>query len=239
MSEIEALKGKRLIAVCIPTHDGKIAWETMFALRDEELIFRELDLPWRLAPIVISGCSLIQRARSECVENALNDGAEAVMWVDSDMGWETGAIARLLAMDVDVVGAACPRKVANIDWNVSWLGDEPPAPNEKGLVEVKTIGTGFLLVKRRAFDIIKDRWPPHSENVYRRHGSDDLCYAYYQAPGSWGEDTYFCHQWRQCGGRLWADPNIGIKHVIAPHWSVTARLADWLAERDARAREAA
>lgn len=231
MSELDRLKEKRVVAVCIPAHDGKLCWEAVFSLREEEMLFRELDLPWRLDPIVISGCSLISRARSECVQNAIERGAEAVMFVDSDMGWAAGSIARLLAQNVDVIGAACPRKVAGVNWNVSWLGDGPPAPNEKGLIEVKTIGTGFLLIKKRVFDIIKDRWPEHGENVYRRDGSDELCYAYFQSPGSWGEDTYFCHQWRQCGGRLWADPAIGIKHVIAPHWSVTARLDDWLAEQ--------
>jgi hypothetical protein len=241
MSEIDALKSKRLVSVCIPTHDGKICWETMFQLREEELLFRELGLPWRLEPLVIAGCSLISRARSEAVESALDRGAEAIMWIDADMNWTSGAVARLLAMDVDVVGAACPRKAAGpIDWNVSWLGDAPPKErNTKGLVEVKTIGTGFLLVKRRAFDIIKDRWPENGENVYRQPGSDKLCYAYYSAPGSWGEDTYFCHQWRQCGGKLWADPEIAIQHVIAPSWSVKARLADWLAEYEAQQREAA
>lgn len=227
---IDKMRAKRLVAVCIPAHDGKVCWETMFQLREEELLFAALDLPWRLEPIVIAGCSLIGRARSKSVEAALERGAEAIMWVDSDMNWASGAIARLLAHDLDVVGAACPRKVMPLQWNVSWPNGQVPAPNEKGLLEVRTIGTGFLLVKARVFANMKAVYPPNSETTY-----SDGCYAYYQAPGSWGEDTYFCRQWQKMGGRMFVDPEITIGHVIAPEWSVKAKLADWLAEQKAEA----
>lgn len=234
-AEIDKLKAKRLVAVCIPATDGRICWQTMFQLREEEELFRMLDLPWRLEPIVVEGCSLISRARSEAVEQAIARGAEAVMWVDSDMNWTGGAIARLLAMDVDMVGAACPRKVPGLEWNVTWLDGEPRT-HEKGMLEVKTVGTGFLLVKKRVFEIIKDRHPPNGQNTYKKHSTDDVCYAYYSCPGSWGEDTYFCHQWRELGGKIWIDPAITIQHIIAPNWSVKGCMGEWL---DAQKREAA
>lgn len=235
---IDAMKAKRLVAVCIPSTNGRICWQTMFQLREEEQLFRLLDLPWRLEPIVVEGCSLISRARSEAVEQALARGAESVMWVDDDMNWTSGAIARLLAMDVDVVGAACPRKVPEINWNVSWFEGEEPKRHEKGLIEVKTIGTGFLLVKKRVFEIMKERDPPNGENTYRKEDGQ-ICYAYYSSPGSWGEDTYFCHRWRAIGGRMWADPAITMQHIIAPNWSVKACLGEWLDEQKAAREEAA
>lgn len=236
-AEIDKAKAKRLVSVCIPSGAGRICWQTMFQLREEEELFRLLDLPWRLEPLVVEGCSLISRARSEAVEQAIARGAEAIMWIDDDMNWTGGAIARLLAMDVDMVGAACPRKVPGLEWNISWVDTPETAKrHEKGLLEVKTVGTGFLLVKKRVFDIIKDRDPPHGQNCYKKPNSDEVCYAYYSAPGSWGEDTFFCHRWREAGGRIWVDPAITIQHVIAPNWSVKGCLGQWLdAQKQAEA----
>lgn len=240
MSEQEAPNDTRkVLAVCIPLHDGKLCWETWFQFREEEQIFEMLGLDWRLDPIVIAGCSLITRARNEAVASALERGADAIMWIDGDMNWSSGAIARLIAMDKDIVGAGVPLKQPEIKWNIGFLDNEP-APNEKGLIEVKTIGTGFLFTKRRVYELIRERIPDGPENVYDRPGEKGRGYAYFSAPGSWGEDTYLCHVWRNViGGKVWVDPAITMQHVIAPTWSVKANLGEWLAAQKAEKREAA
>lgn len=227
MSELDKMAGQKVIAVCIPSHDGKICWETMFQLREEEMLFRNLDIGWRLDPIIVAGCSLISRARNEAAEHALERGAEAIMWIDGDMNWSGGAIARLLAMDVDIVGAGVPLKQAEIKWNIDFK-PESRAPNDKGLIEVKSVGTGFLFTKRRVYEIIRARTPETNENVYDRPGGKGRGFAYFSAPGSWGEDTYFCHLWRSLGGKVYVDPAITMQHVIAPSWSVKANLGEWL-----------
>lgn len=221
---------KKVIAVCIPSGDGRICWQTVFQFREEEEMFRQLGLPWRLDPIVVAGCSLISRARNEAAEHALERGADAIMWIDDDQNWTGGAVARLLAMDCDVVGAGVPMKKPDIEWNIDWLDDR--TPNEKGLIEVKSVGTGFLFTKRRVYEIIRDRIPETPENVYNRPNDKGRGFAYFSAPGTWGEDTYFCHQWRKLGGKVWVDPAITMEHVIAPNWSVKACLGRWLDERD-------
>jgi len=226
---IDAMKAKKVLMVCMPLHDGKLCWETWFQLREEEKLFELLNLDWRIDIIVLAGCSLITRARNEAVEHAFERGADALMWIDGDMNWSSGAIARLLAMDVDVVGAGVPLKQAEIKWNIGWLDDR--TPNAKGLIEVKTLGTGFLFTKKRVYEIMRERIQETSENVYERPDGKGRGFAYFSAPGSWGEDTYFCHLWRQLGGKVWVDPAITMQHVIAPSWSVKAKLADWLDEQ--------
>jgi len=226
---LDAMKAQKVLAVCIPAHDGKIHWQTVFQLREEEQLFRLLKLDWRIEPIVQAGCSLITRARNEAVEHALERGAEAIMWIDNDMNWESGAIARLLHMNMDVVGAGVPLKQAAIKWNISWLDNRDRG--EKGLIEVKTIGTGFLFTRKRVYEIMKERTPQTGENVYERAEGKGLAFAYFQAPGSWGEDTFFCHRWRQLGGKVYVDPAITMEHVIAPMWSVKANLGAWLADQ--------
>lgn len=237
MSEEAELVPPKILAVCIPLHDGKLCWQTWFQLRQEEQVFQMLGIPWRFDLTVIAGCSLISRARNEAVETALERGADALMWIDGDMNWSSGAIARLLAMDVDICGAAVPMKQPEIKWNVEFA--DRREPNEKGLIEVKSVGTGFLFTKRRVYEILKDRNPPGPENVYERPGGKGRGYAYFSAPGSWGEDTFLCHQWRSVGGKVFVDPAIAMEHVIAPSWSVKACLADWLAQQEPTKQDAA
>jgi hypothetical protein len=228
---IDQMKAQKVLAVCIPLHDGTMCWETVFQLREEEQLFRLLDIGWRIDPIIVAGCSLITRARNELVEEAFGRNAEAIMWIDGDMNWTSGAIVRLLSMDVDVVGAACPLKQPEIKWNVSWLEEGNPRRTDKGLIEVKSVGTGFLFTKRRVYEIMRERTPQTGENVYDRPDGKGRGFAYFSAPGSWGEDTYFCNRWRELGGKVFVDPAITMQHVIAPSWSVKACLGKWLDER--------
>lgn len=241
---IDEMKAQKVLAVVMPLYDGTLCWETWFQLREEEILFRMLGLPWRIDPVIIAGCSAIHIARNDGVYHALERGADAIMWIDGDMNWTSGAIARLLAHDVDIVGAAVPRKEAPINWNVRWLNDDAnvePHP-EKGLIEVATLGTGFMLTKRRVYELMAERLGPEYRYLGREDNKERVCY--FEAPLAWGEDTRFCNQWRTLvGGKIWVDPAITMQHIIAPKWSVKACLGDWLdeqkAEREAAARDAA
>lgn len=231
---IDKMKAQKVLAVCMPLHDGKLCWETWFQLREEEKLFDMLNMGWRIDPIVVAGCSLITRARNEAVANALERGAEAVMWIDGDMNWTGGAIARLLSMDKDIVAAACPLKQAETKWNVRFLPGDVKR-GENGLIEVETVGTGFMFTKRRVYEIMADRLG--DEFLYDHPDGEGRRVGYFQAPQNWGEDSWFCKQWRElCGGKVWVDPAITIQHVIAPSWSVKACLGAWLDEA-AAARE--
>jgi hypothetical protein len=220
----------KLLVFCLPLYDGKVCWETWFQIRQEEELFRQLpEFGWRTDIIVVAGSSLIARSRNEAVWNALhNRNADAVMWVDGDMNWTSGAVIRMLSHDVDICAAAVPKKEAEISWNVRFLPDR--TPNEKGLIEVDTVGTGFMLTKRRVYEIMAERTHWDGQNTYDPPNGEggDKRKAYFQAPGSWGEDTFFCHAWRNLGGKIYVDPAITMQHVIAPKWSVKACLGEWL-----------
>lgn len=236
----DAMEGKKVLAVVMPLYDGTLCWETWFRLREEEMIFSALGLDWRIEPIVIAGCSAIHIARNDGVAKALERGAEAIMWVDGDMCWSHGAIARLLMHDVDICAAAVPRKEVPIAWNVRWLNDDAnvaPHP-EKSLIEVATVGTGFMFTKRRVYELMAERLGPEYRYLGREDKQEKVCF--FEAPLSWGEDTRFCQLWREkVGGKIWVDPEITMQHIIAPKWSVTGCLKDWLAEQSAERQEAA
>jgi hypothetical protein len=236
---IEAEKAKKVLAVCMPLYDGKVCWETWFQLRQEEWLFAHLGLGWRIDPIIIAGCSAIHIARNDAVAEAFKRGADAIMWIDGDMNWSSGAIAAFIAHDVDFVAAAVPRKETPIHWNVRFLDpDNIEVHPEKGLIEVSTVGTGFMFTRKRVYDLLAERLGPEYRYKGREDGEIKVCY--FEAPRSMGEDTQFCTIWRNLvGGKVWVDPKVTMQHVIAPKWSVTACLDEWLAEKRAEQAKAA
>jgi hypothetical protein len=230
----EAMKSKKVLAVCLPLYDGTLHWETWFKLRDEERIFEALGLPWRIEPVVVAGCSAIHVARNDLVFHALERGAEAIMWLDGDMNWSEGAIARLLLSGRDFIGAAVPRKEVPLAWNVRPLNDDWDAAvvEDNGHIEVATIGTGFLFTAKAVYDRLAEKLGREYHYLGREDGKVRV--AYFECPLSFGEDTRFCYQWRNlCGGKVYVDPDIGMSHIIAPRWNVTGQLREWLAERTA------
>ena len=225
----------KTVAVCLPLIDGKICWETMLRLRIEEYLLNQSD--WRMDIIVVPGCSLPHIARNDCVFRALElePKADVIMFIDGDMDWESGALVKMLAHDKEVIAAACPRKVTPIVWNVKWL-DHKSINREpgSGLIEVQTVGTAFMAIKREVF-VRMAAALPHEYHYIRESapGVTDTTKrtAFFESPTSWGEDSRFCYLFRQIGGKVFIDPTIRMTHIIAPNWCVQAQMMEWLEEQ--------
>src|SRR5262249_61656015 len=56
------------------------------------------------------GCSAIDVARNELASDALHDGAEALMFIDADIGFDPADALRLLARPEPVVAGIYPKK---------------------------------------------------------------------------------------------------------------------------------
>ena len=116
--------------------------------------------------------SLIIRARNELVRMFLDKtSCSHIMFIDSDIYYESTAIPRLLDHDVDIVGGAYPKKEINWDrinlastlkdketklekYAGSYVLNTDTADiklNDKGLLKVRHAGTGFMMIKREVF----------------------------------------------------------------------------------------
>jgi len=182
--------------------------------------------------------SLITRGRNMIAENFLQSNCTHLMWIDADVGFPKDAIRLLLEADEDFVGAAYPKKF--IDWerirtstilstdpsNVRDHGatyvcnfltnDHKIKKNEKGLVEMRHLGTGFMLVTKKVFKKMRancrqarsanfgqfNRW--YTEYFKTDIDEDGVLQS---------EDWMFCNQWRDVGGKIWLNPNIKLDHV--------------------------
>lgn len=138
--------------------------------------------------------SMIELSRHIGVESALEDGADYILFLDSDMSFPDDTLNRLLAHDKDIVGCNYvqrhhPHKSMAY---VTEIKDEP-------LVEVTKIPTGVMLIKRKVFDGMSKPY------FYHPVKDGDIV----------GEDYDFCERARLHGFSVWMDVLLSLEVI---HW---------------------
>jgi hypothetical protein len=190
--------------------------------------------------------SLVPRARNRLVAHLLDSDATDILMVDSDISFTTEDAMSLMASNQPIVGGVYPRK--QLDWNRIAAAAKAGIPAEQlphygfipvmnwaaagdysldDLIEVRHLGTGFLLIKKEVFiqmiatlgDAIAYDHSSDEEIFKGRVGYDFFPIGvdprYPLGSGGrqyWSEDYGFCELARQCGFKLYAAPWIQLTH---------------------------
>ena len=166
----------------------------------DELIFRFL-----------SSCSHPAMGRNQLAQDFMDSDAERLVFLDSDVTFELGAILKISKYPVDFVGGAYRFKLDEEKYPVGWLDKKELWANELGLLEVGTLPGGFLSLSRKVFETLKSA---HPEREYEHFGKKSHCY--FQMPFAnghlCGEDSFFCLEWRAQGGQVFLDPELTLSH---------------------------
>lgn len=151
--------------------------------------------------------SLIYTSRNELAFRAIEMGADYVLWLDSDMVFDPDLLEKLVAdmsEGVDMVSGVYYRRVppftpvmfdkmemgdGKFDW--SEFQDLPDKMFEAGAV-----GFGCVLMRTSVLMAVFAKF-------------SDMFGPLLNA----GEDIAFCWRARQCGLKVWVDPNIQAGHV--------------------------
>lgn len=110
--------------------------------------------------------TMICNQRAQLVDNAIAEGADWVLFIDSDMRFPPDALDRLLAHRRDIVAANYvtreipPRPTA---FNVSedgktWTRVATKLEGSDGLEQVTGVGMGLMLINTRVFSLIPRPW---------------------------------------------------------------------------------
>ncbi len=165
------------------------------------------------------GSSLIDLARSEMVSQALHDGFESMLFIDSDIGFDPADAIRLLERPEPVVSGVYakkgPREVASAfqDGTKNVLF----GPDARGLYPLKYAATGFLRIRSEVLRQMIERlrlplcntqwgegfWPFFMPMIVQQ---PDGRYHYL------GEDWAFSHRLSQVGIAPLADTSIRLYH---------------------------
>lgn len=171
-----------------------------------------------------SGVGQIDRARNEVVDIFLREhrDAELLMFVDSDMGWDSDAVERMAQTmesgDLDVLGGLCfgqrtagmlPSRAVRTDWFPTiyrWAEGENgfdtahdyPADQ---VIEVGATGAAFLMISRRCLEAIK---AAEGETWFTLETVDGRRF---------GEDLSFCLRARRHGFKVHVDTGVRTSHA--------------------------
>jgi hypothetical protein len=164
----------------------------------------------------LSNESNVNRARNSCAAKFLAGDATHLMFVDADIQFRAEDINKLVSHDKEIVGGIYPQKTLPPKMVVNTLDN---GKREGDLVEVGTLGTGFMLIKSVVFQaMIEEGAQKYTDAIGLSSVENDNQYDFFNCTiDSNGryltEDWSFCRRWRQIGGQIWADITIPLVHV--------------------------
>jgi hypothetical protein len=166
------------------------------------------------------GCSAIDLARNELASNALHEGAESILFIDSDIAFDPADALRILARPEPVVAGVYAKKnqrelaclFAEGTKTVTF-GIGAPGP-----YLLKYASAGFLRIRAGVLRrMIADLRLPLCNTAWGRGFWPFFMPAVAEMPGGGrhylAEDWAFCHRLRQIGVNPVADTSIRLFHV--------------------------
>ena len=202
--------------IAAPSYDGTITVWHASAL--SETCKLGLTKEINVYCIYMSYDSLVQRARNDIVQLALDQQVDDLVFIDCDVDWTPEDFFKLLEYDVDVVGGIYPKKGDTEDYPVKALNQNLKF-EENGLIEVEGIATGFLRLTRKALQTVSDDSIEYTES----HKPKPIKMVFDITVDEKGEliseDIVFCRKWRKLGGKVWLDPSIKLSHVGTKRWN--------------------
>ena len=129
------------------------------------------------------GC-YVHHNRDTIVRQALESGCSHLLMVDTDMVFNHDLINKLIALDKDVVGIKCNKRIFPLT----------PLVDVTELSEVSFVGTGIILIDMEVFKKM--------EKPYFSFDSE-----------AESEDKYFCNKVIKNGFKVWCDPTIQVGHL--------------------------
>lgn len=147
----------------------------------------------------------IHDLRNRCFKEAVDSGADYLMFVDTDVGFAPDSILKLLAWKKDIIGANYNMKGLPLVGTVKFMDakgqidkkTEHNVPSDKP-VEVYSVASGFMLIRLKA---VKNLSNPFN---FGENPDGSMI----------GEDVNFCRRAREeLGVKTWCDPQIKIGHI--------------------------
>jgi hypothetical protein len=247
--ELEVLR-KRGLFVATPMYGGQCAGMFARSVADLSAICSQNGIPLQM--YFLFNESLITRARNYCVDEFMRSKSEHLMFIDSDIGFNPHDVIALMALQAneedkyDIIGGPYPKKciswekikhavdkgVADEDPNVleKFVGDYVFNPKAgQGSIqigepcEVLEIGTGFMMVSKKAMQKFYDAYPqymyrPDHVRTEAFDGTREIMMAFQaeidpKSKRYLSEDYWFCQKAQEIGLKTWFCPWMKMQHV--------------------------
>jgi hypothetical protein len=186
----------------------------------------------------IANESLVTRARNMLTHAFLESDCTHMLFIDADVAFDAHGVVKMLESDKNLIGGLYAKK--HIDWqrvfNMAKQVDSAQqlAANAydyyvrgnvqmgtQECVEVESVATGLMLIKRDVFAALKSSTPASKlgSAVLGQISAQTLVHHYFDTgldakTGEFlSEDYAFCQKWKRAGGKVYAAPWIKTIHI--------------------------
>lgn len=182
--------------------------------------FLTLQQPANTVPLIARG-AVISENRNAITQQALEIGADWVLYLDDDHVLPPCALMDLLSTNKDVISALYtqrqpPFNPVLMDHRLdsgSYLWKQMDSA-DRGIIKVAAAGAGCLLVRRKVLEALK---PP-----YWTLGQIN--------PASWGDDLDFCRRVTDAGFDIYCHTRVAIGHIMSGVvWPLFDEQRGWVA----------
>jgi predicted O-methyltransferase YrrM len=221
------------LTLATPAYGGQVSSEYALAMVETtaELLRRRVPAALKIVP----GDSLVPRARNGLSADFFDGQGSHLVFLDADVRWRAHDLLRLVSCPArhDVVCGIYPKKESSPKrWPLNFLSDAQQGLNvcpQCGAIEIAEGPTGFMAIRRRTFERVAQA-NPFLHGKLTEHLSG---YGFFSAamqlrtgPSQFvPEDFGFCGLVRGAGMRVWALPDIPLRH--GGRWGC---LHTWLGE---------
>lgn len=201
------------VYIGMPTYDGKLHWTTMAGLVQVARFCGEKRLS--ICVDVIPGDAFIGKARDTIAARFLNTDFSDLIFIDADVGFNLAGFSALMTApdDADIVMGLYRVKSDQLRFPGLMFDPIERHPATMRLVKMQNGPGGFMRVKRRVFEKMRETWPDE------HYSSGDLKLHHFFPSGLTaenqfkGEDIMFCERAIECGFNIWAVQDIQLDHT--------------------------
>lgn len=213
--EQQEILSKAQVHICIPCYGGMLTEAVFRSMLGFLVMAAEYGLKYQIS--TLTNESLIPRGRNSLVGFMMaNKKSTHLLFIDADILFKPKDILKLVLRDKDIIGGPVPLKTQPVKYALNKLAN----PLIEGdLLELKHLGTAFLMIKREVFEKL---FKAHLNEKYR----DDLNFGknvepylfnifsiYVNKKGNYlSEDWAFCERSRELGYSVWCDRSIELSH---------------------------
>lgn len=206
---------KSQVHICIPCYGGMLSEAVFSSMLRFQLLAAKQGLKYDVSTMVNE--SLVTRARNSLVGLMMaNPSSTHLLFIDADIRFSPEVIAQLVLRDKDIIGGPVPVKSEPLRYALNKL----PNPLIEGdLLELRHLGTAFLMVKREVFLKLFEAHPQEKYRDGLKIGKEvepflyNIFASYVNDNGDLlSEDFAFCERARELGYRIWCDRSIKLDH---------------------------
>jgi len=198
----------RKVLIGTPSYDGRI--DVWFANSLISTVKKAEKEGIFVHAIYTSYDSLIQRARNSLIKLAIDGGYDDLFFIDSDTEWEPEWFFNLLNRPEPIVGGALIKKTDKEGYTVKLVDKKLKYSQDKKLIEVDGVGTGFMKVSKFALDKL---WEISDEYTSEGEKHRMVFDIKVENGDLISEDYILCNKWKSLGYKVWLDPTITCNHI--------------------------